>query len=367
MNTWRSPASFRDPAGFVFSNDGSLFRQINFCHKEAYDHLFRSGLYDELTNAGLLISHREPQIVPPDPLNAYKIIEPDRVQFISYPYEWCFSQLKSAALVTLEIQRRSLARGMSLKDCSNFNIQFLGQKAILIDTLSIERYREDEPWSAYRQFCEHFLAPLALMSKVDVRLAGMMRNYIDGIPLDLASRLLPFHTRLNTSLLLHIHLHARAQTAYKNVRMDKKTKKVSRLGILGIVDSLQTAVSNLEWQPRDPGWEGYYNNTTYSTSSMTDKKTIVSRYLDQVRPETLWDIGSNRGDFSLIAEAKGARVVAIDSDYGSIERSYKAFSLAQTSKILPLVIARIHHPGWVGRMPNEHHFLIAGQPIRSWL
>lgn len=49
---------------------------------------------------------------------AYAVIRPELVPFISYPYEWCFSQLKEAALLTLEIQRRALARGFALRDAS---------------------------------------------------------------------------------------------------------------------------------------------------------------------------------------------------------------------------------------------------------
>ena len=48
-----------------------------------------------------------------------------------------------------------------------------------------------EPWPGYRQFCEHFLAPLALIAHRDARCGLMLRDFIDGIPLDLAAGLLP--------------------------------------------------------------------------------------------------------------------------------------------------------------------------------
>src|SRR5690606_2587812 len=127
------------------------------------------------------------------------------------PYEWSFSQLKDAALTTLEIQRRALAKGMVLKDASAYNIQFRDAKPIFIDTLSFEKYNEGEPWVAYKQFCQHFLAPLALMARTDVDLSKLMRIYIDGIPLPLASKLLSGRTKLNVRLLTHIHWHARTQ------------------------------------------------------------------------------------------------------------------------------------------------------------
>ncbi len=126
---------------------------------------------------------------------------PELVSFISYPYEWSFSQLKDAALLTLKIQKRAIQHGLSLKDASAYNIQFQHGRPLLIDTLSFEIYPEGQPWVAYRQFCQHFLAPLALMAHVDVRLGQLLRLHIDGIPLDLASRLLPARTRFSIPLL----------------------------------------------------------------------------------------------------------------------------------------------------------------------
>ncbi len=188
-------ASFRDPSGFLFSRNGALYRQINRVYADDYDHLISSGLYDQLVKSGLLIPHREVSEKPVYPELAVKVIQPELVPFISYPYEWSFSQLKDAALATLAIQKRSIKAGMSLKDASAYNIQFINGKPTLIDTLSFEIYKEGKPWDAYRQFCQHFLAPLALMARVDVRLGQLLRVFIDGIPLDLASRLLPASTR----------------------------------------------------------------------------------------------------------------------------------------------------------------------------
>ena len=101
-------SSFRDPSGFLFRKDGILYRQINKSYKENYDHLMNSGLYEELVAQDLLIPHREVELISPLPEKAYKIIQPEKIPFISYPYEWSFSQLKQAALTTLEIQKKSM-------------------------------------------------------------------------------------------------------------------------------------------------------------------------------------------------------------------------------------------------------------------
>ncbi len=162
--------SFRDPSGFVFRHNGFLYRQVNRCYASDYDLLMSSGLYQELVEADLLVSHEECAAPAPVPATAYKVIRPEPVWFISYPYEWSFSQLKDAALAQLRIQRRALRHGMTLKDASAYNVQFHHGKPVFIDTLSFTRYQEGRPWAAYRQFCQHFLAPLALMSYCDIRL-----------------------------------------------------------------------------------------------------------------------------------------------------------------------------------------------------
>src|SRR3989344_836563 len=209
----RVAASFRDPSGFVFSKNGVIYRQVNKEYAANYDRLMQSGLYQELVSKNLLIPHEEVR-GEKLPAAAHNIIRPEQVPFISYPYEWCFSELKDAALLTLKIQRIALRSGMCLKDASAYNVQFKNGKPILIDTLSFETYRSGAPWVAYRQFCEHFLVPLALMSRSEIRLGGLMRVYPNGIPLDLASKLLPWRSWFSPALFFHLHLHSKSQRKY---------------------------------------------------------------------------------------------------------------------------------------------------------
>jgi hypothetical protein len=220
-------ASFRDPSGFIYTHNGRIYRQVNSCYGDDYEQLMSSGLYEELIAKGLLVSHDEvdpPIELEPSPeensganagSSCYRTLLPERVPFISYPYEWCFSQLKDAALLTLRLQKIALKYDMVLKDATAYNIQFLRSRPTMIDTLSFARYEEGRPWVGYRQFCQHFLAPLALMSRRDVRLLDLLRVQLDGVPLDLAVSLLPARTWLNWGLLMHLRLHARYQHNYE--------------------------------------------------------------------------------------------------------------------------------------------------------
>ena len=333
------PGSFRDPSGKLFARQGVLYRQVNESYRDDYKLLMDSGLYGQLVETGLLIAHTEVEVVPVNATRAYKVIRPEVIPFISYPYEWCFSQLKHGALATLDIQEKAMSCGMTLKDASAYNIQFVAGKPVLIDTLSFERYREGTPWVAYRQFCCHFLTPLALMSYTDVRLSQLMRIHIDGVPLDLASGLLPARTRLRFGLLTHLHLHARSEKHYEKKAVDtSRIGGVSRNALLGLLVSLRKTVQKLQWKAAGTEWAEYYDETNYTEASLEHKKRLVSEYLDRVDPGNLWDMGANIGLFSRISAEKGISTVSIDVDPACVERNYLDCLERGDESVLPLLV-----------------------------
>ena len=71
------PSSFRDPAGFLFTREGILYRQINPSYQPAYELLMRSGLYTRLVREGLLIAHEETPETAPATSDAYRVIKPE--------------------------------------------------------------------------------------------------------------------------------------------------------------------------------------------------------------------------------------------------------------------------------------------------
>jgi SAM-dependent methyltransferase len=353
----RLGSSFRDPAGFLYRDGGILRRQVNPEYAPEYDRLMDSGLYETLTAGGMLVRHRE--VAPPvsGPGAPYRVLEPELVPFISYPYEWSFGQLQDAALLTLRIQEKALDHGMALKDASAFNVQFRGAAPVLIDTLSFERYREGEPWIAYRQFCQHFLAPLLLMSEVDVRLAHLGRAWLDGVPLDLASRLLPRSTWLRPGVMLHVHLHARSLARHAGTALDdapSRARTVSPTALRGLLDSLRSIVQGLRWKAEDTEWADYVQTRRYTAEAVDHKARLVREYLAAVAPAPamVWDLGANTGEFSRIAaETTGANVVAFDVDPAAVERNHRAARKEGGTAVLPLLLDLANPTpglGWAG-------------------
>jgi ribosomal protein L11 methylase PrmA len=361
------PASFRDPAGFLFRQGGDLLRQINRVYQPPYDALIASGLYEYLTGKGRLIPHREIEAAPPHPETAYKVIRPERVAFISYPYEWCFSQLKDAALLTLGIAKAAVRYGMTLKDASAYNIQFREGNPVLIDTLSFDTYSEGEPWFAYRQFCQHFLAPLALMAHTDVRLSQLMRVYIDGVPLPLAAKLLPLATRFNPGLMLHLHAHASLQKKTGASAVKGARRGLNHSAFLGLIESLQATVRGLHWRDSRTEWAEYYEENNYTEISFREKQKRVEEFLGRVNPGTVWDLGGNTGVFSRIAAEKSSGVICFDSDYGAVERNYLEVREHKETRLLPLVLDLTNPSPSIGWNNRERESLLERGPADAVL
>lgn len=356
----RIKGSFRDPSGFVFEHDGIVFRQVNSSYRAHYDRLMESGLYADLTQAELLVPHVEVDDPAPRGREFYKVLKPLQIPFISYPYEWSFSQLKDAALLTLAVQKRALSRGLVLKDASAYNVQFHQGKAILIDTLSFESYQEGRAWIAYKQFCQHFLAPLLLMSRKDIRLSQLLRVHIDGIPLDLASAIAPKKTYRQLGILMHLHLHARAQQRYRDGSRAAGSlgrKRVSKGSLLQIADSLRGTIRGLRWRHDATDWSGYYDGDSYQEAAFGHKLKLVAEYLALVKPSCVLDLGANTGEFSRLASGAGAFTVSADNDPGVVEANYLRVKADQEQNLLPLLLDLVNPSGAIGWANAERQSL----------
>jgi len=352
----RDPASFRDPTGFVYRRDGVLYRQVHAEHSTDWQRFVDSGLYQRLVDKGSLVEHPDADMDLAFDERAWKVLRPREVAFISYPYEWTFGQLKEAALLTLDTQTEALRAGMTLKDASAYNVVFDASKPILIDALSFEVREEGAPWVAYRQFCQHFLAPLALMAKRDVRCGLMLRDYIDGIPLSLAARLLPARSRVQPGLAMHVHLHSRADQRLvggsgKASESSGSNVTMSAGRLEALIDSLRRTISGLRWDPSQTNWAAYGETTSYSERGAKSKQELVGRFLAATDGDVVWDLGANNGLYTRLAADQGRTVFAVDGDSGAAEQLFRDLRQASDTRITPLVVD-LSNPspslGWAG-------------------
>ncbi len=329
-----------------------MHRQIQPSFAKEWDHFVRSGLHDRLVERGMLVGHEDVGLKDAFEASAHAVIRPEPIDFISYPYEWTFGELRDAALLTLDAQLEALSAGMTLRDASAYNVQFRGVQPVLIDSLSFERLEPDAPWIAYRQFCEHFLAPLALMAARDIRTGRLLRGGIDGIPLDLAARLLPGRSRLRLGLGAHIHLHARSMRQHSGASGSGRKARLSLSRQIALIESLRSTVAGLRWDPEGTEWADYADNTSYDDEATHAKEAIVAAMLSAARSGIIWDLGANTGRYSAIASGLGRRVLAFDIDPAAAERHYRTLRRDGRTDTTPLVMDLADPSpalGWAGR------------------
>lgn len=340
--------SFRDPAGFMYRNaEGALLRQVNQAGAEDFDLSVSSGLLETLIQQKLLINHTS---LPPSrgaAAGAHAVLQPEVVPYITYPFEWSFSQLKDTALLTLKLQQQAMKHGMALKDASAYNVQWLQGKPIFIDTLSFEAYKPGKPWQAYRQFCQHFLAPLALMAHTDTRLSQLMRVHLDGIPLDLAARLLPRQAKLKPGLAMHLVLHARAQKA-KASEHQRPQKELKQSGLEAILDSLERTIGRLQPPKAHTEWGDYYDHTNYTADAADHKAKLITAFAKPLKARTALDMGGNNGRFSRTLNGLGIDTLCADIDPNAVEANYRFVQKHGETAMLPLLVDTTNPGGALG-------------------
>lgn len=331
---YRHPSSYRDPSGYLFYSQGKLYRQVNKVYAKDFDHFIESGLYNNLSGKGRMISHSEVNENITGSEDWYKTLEPELLPFISYPYEWSFDMWKDAALTTLDLAREGLKYNMILKDGSAYNVQLHKGRMTFIDTLSFEQYDEQKPWIAYRQFCQHFLAPLALMHYLQQPMQAVFLAYPDGLPLPLVSKILPFKSKLNLHTYLHLHLQGKPS---KNVGNQPITNFI-RKKLENILDSLRSAVSGYKYDQPSGVWSGYYEEAAEREDYLEQKKEIINTWLDQLSIRTAIDLGANEGTFSEMVAGKGVYTIATDFDHFSINRLYNRVKEKAIANLHPLIL-----------------------------
>ncbi|MBD0331934.1 MAG: SAM-dependent methyltransferase [Chitinophagaceae bacterium] len=317
----RNPASFRDNSGFVFTYNNVLYRQINQTFKNHFEHFISSGFYEHLINYNQLIPH---EIINTNLTKAedyYLTLKPELLPFISYPYEWSFDMLKDAALLTIQLASEAIDFGMTLKDATPFNIQFHKSRMTLIDSLSFEIYNENKPWIAYRQFCESFLIPLALMHYQKIPLHPLLLAFPEGIPLQSGAALLSWRSKWNLNTYLHIHLHAAVSN---KKRRSSVASNFSPRKLKNILKSLEQLIQSFSLISAPGIWGNYYQEVEQQENYIDHKKIIIDGWISKLhKVKKAVDIGANKGVFSELLASKNIYTIAADFDHFSINEIYK--------------------------------------------
>ena len=346
----RDPGSFRDPGAYVFQDKNRVIRALTAEVEERFGKVYDSGVLQRLADMGLLIDCTRLNSATKELASLRgargeqfaAFYQHSRVPFVSYPYEWCFSQLKAAALTHLNLQIAAFDQGYVLSDATAYNIQFINSVPCHIDVASVVPYEAGQFWAGYNQFCRQFLLPLLLEAWSGVRFQTMYRGAIDGIDFRDALAILP-RSKLFTSpaAFMHVYLHGQSLSGKSSTSdgTDRKARHLKASHYRALLLQLQGFVENLASKTRPKSyWTGYASENSYTETMRQTKLQFIRDWAAREMPEKVLDIGGNTGDFSRAAIEGGAsQSVILDSDLDSVERAF-AHARSEKSGILPLVV-----------------------------
>jgi ribosomal protein L11 methylase PrmA len=334
------PGSYRDPAGRVVLKDERVFRAIFEAGREPFEAARSAGVFARSIEQTRLLGMEDvgPGVLTGiDPQPCY-VVEHPRLDFVSYPYEWCFSALRAAALFHLDFQLSLLDDGFTLSDATAYNVQFRNTKPVFIDHLSIIPYSEGQPWVGQRQFAMQFLNPLLLWSRKGIAPNAWYRGSLEGIPPEDLLPLLSWRDKMSFTVLAHVVAQAKLQQrAIKGGSVgEAKEQRLTRKGFEGILMGLRHFIAGLSLPASSTVWGDYDTNNSYDEDKRAAKHAFVGRLASEVQPRQLFDIGCNSGDYSQTALDHGAKsVVGFDFDFGALEAAFARFDKAG-APVLPL-------------------------------
>ncbi len=362
--------SFRDRDGRIYLQGNRVIRGLSASALNNFRALSETSFYRKFSASGSLVSTAELDAkdnpLPEQTQSQWAgFLEHERVEIISYPYEWAFGMLRTAAALQLALTEAAIGEGFTLKDATPYNIQFAGGKPVFIDIPSFEPLAEGEPWSGYRQFCEMFLFPLMLQAYKGVQFQPFLRSGIDGVGVQTAGRLFGFRDRFRKGVMANVWLQAKLDRRYgkssENVRASLKSAGFNRELILVNIRKLKKLVNRLQWEGDGSEWGDYTSFHNYSDDDRARKEEFVARCVRDGKPGTVWDIGCNTGQFSRIAAQHCRQVVATDIDHFAVERLYS--DPRTPANVLPLV----HNvadpsPNWGWRNRERRDLQYRSQP-----
>ena len=357
--------SYKDPAGYIIRQKEGFYRIITEAYKDEYEHLMLSGLYKELTEQSLLLSHQEMKGTDQE-IVYYKLLFPDQINTMVYPYEWTYSQWHQMALTYLRINKIALQYGMILKDATPYNFVFRGADCLLLDTISFRFFQEGDNWLAYRPFCEEILSPLALMHYKETLWVRLYRTMINGIPLSFVSKELPINSWFNLNCLLHIHWHAKFQQ--QTHQLNKQTG-FSKEKLLALFDMMEKNLHKWKFPlTRKSIWDHYYEKDIEDEKYLIHKTNIIQQWLAEIRPDTTIDLGANTGKFSFLAADHSSRVIAVEQDIFCVEEIRKTI-VEKKIKNITSIVADIAEPspglGWANEEKNSLLERLKGDMVMS--
>lgn len=349
----RVVGSFRDPSGYVFQHGERIFRALDAGAADLLRTLDAQGHLVRWAREGLVVGTRfvEESALLAELTAAHPgfaaFVEHDRIAPITYPCEWSVSMLADAGRLTLKLQRELLDLGLSLKDATAYNIQFVRGKPIFIDLTSIEKPARLDLWFALGQFNRMFLYPLLLVKYAGWDLRSYFLPSLDGRSTLQVGQAFSWRRRWSPGLVFDIGLPFALERRVKAGKVSAPRSSAPAPGgeavghpaaQLMTLRRLDKKITRLaESIAPETVWGDYTQICSYDDEAEASKKALVEEFLKEAKATEVLDIGCNTGDYSRIAAACGASVLATDFDVGAVEQMYQRIR-KEAAAITPMVV-----------------------------
>ena len=336
------PGSFRDPASHIVVDGERVLRILDDRGLQGWNALKATKFHDVAVADGRLIHSTQVSF------EGAPALEHPKLDFVSYPYEWTFTMLKDAALLQLHLLAEALSEGITIKDATPFNIQFIDGRPIFIDVGSFEQYKKGEPWLGYRQFTRQFLFPLMLHAWAGIPFQPWLRGNMEGPTAADMKNLLSMGKRMRPSVFLHVSLQARMEERLEGqaVRENLGSSGFSAELILANVKKLAKLINSLEWNSDARGWVEY-DSCSHVGRDRETKAEFLRAALDRQSPKRVFDLGANDGFFSEVARESGRVAIAVDGDEPVLDAVYRRGS--RVNLALSDLTDMSPSQGWAGR------------------
>jgi SAM-dependent methyltransferase len=359
------PGSFRDPDSAVFTSGGKVLRGVSGRAAADWERLQGTAFFPRMVESGQVVrtsAYEGDAPLSPRGQPWARVLEHERIPVISYPYEWPFAMLREAATLQLDVLAAALDEGMSLKDGTAYNVQFVGARPTFIDIGSFEP--SSGPWPGYRQFCQTMLFPLLVQAHVGVPFQPLLRGAVDGLtPSDVAgmfSGLRRFRKGVVRNVTLHSVLERRVTTASETVKSDLKSSgfstelaKATTRNLRKLVAGLEVAKRGSETDDDHSVWSDYRTTCSYSDDDAKAKQAFVRAALGEGTNRLVLDLGANDGEYSALAAEQADYVVAVDGDEKVVDLLYRRLRAAGRENVLPLVMNLVDPSGGIGWRNRE--------------
>lgn len=343
-----------DDIGKLFYWKGGLFRAISSESADDVKNMFDCGMINELVSKGLFPrSH-----ITDYALEGYEmIVEHEKVDMVTYPYEWSFSMLKDAAITILKVNEIAGKYSYQTKDGHGFNVVFRCGYPQFVDLGSFVRVKADfKGWQAYGEFLRFCYYPLQMWAEGNGFVA---RRMLFGDEFMSHASFLLYKSPIWR--LLGYGCASKASDVYykfRNISSVERSKILLRnpFGLGRVIAYLKDRqwlplqrvkfpvlikkIERIKRKKASTLWSGYHDRF-YGTQEVksTPRFDRVIKAIKDIEVDSVLEVAGNQGAFSmLLSERTGIKdILCSDNNEDAVDKLYMRIK-EKACRITPVLL-----------------------------